>query len=89
MCRVIAWQRISSPRLELPLLCDLTLCAPDVVIGDGNFSAGSVPGDGVYLILRELDGVNRQADRLHRLGPLTPIPALLAVICRNPSPGHP
>ena len=48
-----------GPRLELPLLCDLTLCAPDVVIGDGNFRAGSVPGDGMYLILRELAGVKR------------------------------
>jgi hypothetical protein len=29
-----------GPRLELPLLCDLTLSAPDAVIGDGNFRAG-------------------------------------------------
>ena len=48
-----------GPRLELPLLCDLTLCAPDVVFGDGNFRAGSVPGDGMYLVLRELAGVKR------------------------------
>jgi enoyl-CoA hydratase/carnithine racemase len=48
-----------GPRLELPLLCDLTLCAPDVVFGDGNFRAGSVPGDGMYLALRELAGVKR------------------------------
>jgi enoyl-CoA hydratase/carnithine racemase len=48
-----------GPRLELPLLCDLTLCAPDVVFGDGNFRAGSVPGDGMYLVLRDLAGVKR------------------------------
>lgn len=48
-----------GPRLELPLLCDLTLCAPDVVFGDGNFHAGAVPGDGMYLVLRELAGVKR------------------------------
>lgn len=48
-----------GPRLELPLLCDLTLCAPDVVFGDGNFRAGSVPGDGMFLVLRELAGVKR------------------------------
>ncbi|MDG6109149.1 enoyl-CoA hydratase/isomerase family protein [Dactylosporangium aurantiacum] len=48
-----------GPRLELPLLCDLTLCTPDVVIGDGNFSAGSAPGDGLYLVLHELIGAKR------------------------------
>jgi enoyl-CoA hydratase/carnithine racemase len=68
-----------GPRLELPLLCDLTLCAPDVVFGDGNFRAGSVPGDGMYLALRELAGVKRAnqivytghgipAEEAHRLG---------------------
>lgn len=56
---VIAVINGPGPRLELPLLCDLTLCAPDVVIGDGNFRAGSVPGDGMYLVLRELAGVKR------------------------------
>ncbi|WP_052407887.1 enoyl-CoA hydratase/isomerase family protein [Allokutzneria albata] len=66
-------------RLELPLLCDLTLCTPDVVFGDGNFRADSVPGDGMYLALRELAGVKRAnhvvytgqgipADEAHRLG---------------------
>jgi enoyl-CoA hydratase/carnithine racemase len=48
-----------GPRLELPLLCDLTLCAPDVVIGDGNFHAGSPPGDGMHLVLHELIGAKR------------------------------
>ncbi|MFJ9371018.1 enoyl-CoA hydratase/isomerase family protein [Nocardia sp. NPDC101769] len=46
-------------RMELPLLCDLTLCTPDVSFGDGNFRAGSVPGDGMYLMLRDLVGVKR------------------------------
>lgn len=66
-------------RLELPLLCDLTLCTPDVSFGDGNFRAGSVPGDGMYLVLRDLLGVKRAnhivyagqrigADEAHRLG---------------------
>lgn len=48
-----------GPRLELPLLCDLTLCTDDVVFGDGNFSAGSVPGDGMFLALSELVGPKR------------------------------
>jgi enoyl-CoA hydratase/carnithine racemase len=48
-----------GPRLELPLLCDLTLCAPEVVFGDGNFRAGSVPGDGMFLALSELAGPKR------------------------------
>ncbi|MBO0853609.1 MAG: enoyl-CoA hydratase/isomerase family protein, partial [Nocardia sp.] len=66
-------------RLELPLLCDLTLCAPDVSFCDGNFRAGSVPGDGMYLVLRDLIGVKRanhivyaghriSAEEAHRLG---------------------
>jgi enoyl-CoA hydratase/carnithine racemase len=54
-----------GPRLELPLLCDLTLCAPDVVFGDGNFRAGSVPGDGMHLILRELAGVKRASQVIY------------------------
>ena len=54
-----------GPRLELPLLCDLTLCAPDVVFGDGNFRAGSVPGDGMYLVLRELAGVKRASQAVY------------------------
>jgi hypothetical protein len=54
-----------GPRLELPLLCDLTLCAPDVVFGDGNFRAGSVPGDGMFLVLRELAGVKRASHAVY------------------------
>lgn len=54
-----------GPRLELPLLCDLTLCAQDVVFGDGNFRAGSVPGDGMFLVLRELAGVKRASHAVY------------------------
>lgn len=46
-----------GPRQELALMCDLTLCADAVTFGDGNFAAGSVPGDGMFLILSELVGV--------------------------------
>ncbi|WP_327710527.1 enoyl-CoA hydratase/isomerase family protein [Streptomyces sp. NBC_00464] len=50
-----------GPRQELALMCDITLCADDVVIADGNFAAGSVPGDGMYLALEELIGTKRAA----------------------------
>lgn len=50
-----------GPRLELALMCDITLCTPDTVIGDGNFAAGSVPGDGMYLVLDQLLGTKRAA----------------------------
>ncbi|MFF1648798.1 enoyl-CoA hydratase/isomerase family protein [Streptomyces sp. NPDC058240] len=50
-----------GPRQELALICDITLCADDVVIADGNFAAGSVPGDGMYLALEELLGTKRAA----------------------------
>jgi enoyl-CoA hydratase/carnithine racemase len=50
-----------GPRQEIALLCDLTLCSPTVTIGDGNFTAGSVPGDGMYLVLSELIGPKRAA----------------------------
>jgi enoyl-CoA hydratase/carnithine racemase len=48
-------------RLEIALLCDLTLCTDDTVIGDGNFAAGSVPGDGMHRVLAELIGPKRAA----------------------------
>jgi enoyl-CoA hydratase/carnithine racemase len=50
-----------GPRQEIALLCDLTLCSPTVTVGDGNFAAGSVPGDGMYLVLSELLGPKRAA----------------------------
>jgi enoyl-CoA hydratase/carnithine racemase len=50
-----------GPRQELPLMCDITLCADTVTIADGNFQAGSVPGDGMFLALSELLGPKRAA----------------------------
>jgi enoyl-CoA hydratase/carnithine racemase len=50
-----------GPRLEIALLCDLTLCTPQAVFADGNFAAGSVPGDGMYLAISELAGPKRAA----------------------------
>jgi enoyl-CoA hydratase/carnithine racemase len=50
-----------GPRLEIALMCDLTLCTPQSVFADGNFGAGSVPGDGMYLALSELVGPKRAA----------------------------
>lgn len=50
-----------GPRQELALLCDITLCAETVTIADGNFGAGSVPGDGMFLALAELAGPKRAA----------------------------
>ena len=46
---------------EFALLCDLTLCARDVVFFDGHFSKGVVPGDGLLLVLQELLGTKRAA----------------------------
>lgn len=54
-----------GPRLELALLCDLTLCVPGVVFGDGNFRAGSAPGDGMYLALSELAGPKRASHAVY------------------------
>jgi enoyl-CoA hydratase/carnithine racemase len=51
----------SGPRLEVALMCDITLCCEDTVIADGNFTVGSVPGDGMHLILQELVGAKRAA----------------------------
>jgi enoyl-CoA hydratase/carnithine racemase len=50
-----------GPRMEIALMCDLTLCTPQTVFADGNFGAGSVPGDGMYLALSELAGPKRSA----------------------------
>lgn len=48
-------------RHEIALLCDLTLCSPDISLGDGNFAAGSVPGDGMLVALCQLLGPKRVA----------------------------
>lgn len=47
--------------LELPLMCDLTICSDNAVLGDMHFAAGWVPGDGIHCALIELLGVKRAA----------------------------
>lgn len=47
--------------LELPLMCDLTICTPAAVFGDMHLMAGFVPGDGIHCALIELLGVKRAA----------------------------
>jgi enoyl-CoA hydratase/carnithine racemase len=50
---------------ELALFCDLTLCTPDSTFFDGHYSAGQVPGDGMFLALRTLLGDKRAAYHLY------------------------
>jgi len=50
-----------GPRQELGLLCDITICADTTTFADGNFTAGSVPGDGMHLMFAELIGPKRAA----------------------------
>lgn len=45
--------------LELALLCDLTLCAPDVQFSEPHFMIGAPPGDGLMLALQRTMGVKR------------------------------
>jgi enoyl-CoA hydratase/carnithine racemase len=47
--------------LELPLMCDLTLCSDTTMFGDGHYNAGFIPGDGIHCALIELLGVKRAA----------------------------
>lgn len=47
--------------MELPLMCDLTICSEDALFGDFHFGAGWVPGDGIHCALIELLGVKRAA----------------------------
>lgn len=45
---------------EFPLVCDLTLAAPDAEVHEPHFAfSGTVAGDGLYLVLQELLGVKR------------------------------
>ena len=44
---------------ELPLLADLTLCAPNVVFNDYHFVGSMVPGDGTYFVLQQKIGQAR------------------------------
>ena len=45
--------------LELAMLCDLTLAAPDVRFNDPHFHGNAIPGDGLLLVLQELLGLKR------------------------------
>ena len=47
--------------LELPLMCDLTICSETARFGDSHLVAGFVPGDGIHCALIELLGVKRAA----------------------------
>ena len=47
--------------LELPLMCDLTICSETAMFGDSHLSAGFIPGDGIHCALIELLGVKRAA----------------------------
>jgi enoyl-CoA hydratase/carnithine racemase len=47
--------------LELPLLCDLTICSDTAVFGDGHLDAGFIPGDGIHCAFIELLGIKRAA----------------------------
>lgn len=45
---------------ELPLLCDIVLCADHACFQDlPHFPSGIVPGDGVHIVWPELLGINR------------------------------
>jgi enoyl-CoA hydratase/carnithine racemase len=47
--------------LELPLMCDLTICSDTAMFGDNHLVAGFIPGDGIHCALIELLGVKRAA----------------------------
>lgn len=47
--------------LELPLLCDLTICTKTAIFGDGHLGAGFIPGDGIHCALIKLMGIKRAA----------------------------
>lgn len=47
--------------LELPLLCDLTICSETATFGDNHLVAGFIPGDGIHCAFIELLGVKRAA----------------------------
>lgn len=48
---------------EFPLLCDVTLAAPDADFFEGHFSTlGTPSGDGLYLVFQEVFGTKRAAN---------------------------
>jgi enoyl-CoA hydratase/carnithine racemase len=47
--------------LELPLMCDLTICSDTAILADMHFERDWVPGDGIHSAFIELLGVKRAA----------------------------
>ena len=62
--------------MNFAFLCDITLCAPDVVIRDHHFSGGLVPGDSIGLLLQGLLGTKRAGSLLYSINHLTAQQAL-------------
>lgn len=54
---------VNGPALrhaEVPLLCDIVLATPDMVIQDSaHFRGGLVPGDGMHVVMPAVLGLNR------------------------------
>jgi enoyl-CoA hydratase/carnithine racemase len=75
-----------GPRQEIALLCDLTLSSATAMIGDGNFAAGSVPGDGMYLVLNQLIGPDRAAYLAYTGARMTAAEAAAAGVVNEVSP---
>jgi hypothetical protein len=66
-----------GPRKETAFFCDVTLCADDAPIGDGNFALGHAPpGDGMHLVLQELLGPKQAAYLLLTGAAIPPLRAL-------------
>lgn len=76
-----------GPRQELALMCDITLCADTVTFGDGNFAAGSVPGDGMFLVLSQLIGPKRATAMMYTGTRLDASEALAAGLVTEVLPG--
>ncbi len=57
-------------------LCDITLCAPDVIIRDHHFSGGLVPGDSIGLLLQGILGAKRAGSLLYSINHITAKQAL-------------
>ena len=62
--------------MNFGLMCDITLCAPDVIFRDHHFSGAMVPGDSIGLLLQELLGIKRAAAALYSLTEMTAQQAL-------------
>ena len=62
--------------MNFAFLCDITLCAPDVVIRDHHFSGGLVPGDSIGLLFQGLLGTKRAGSLLYSINHMTAQQAL-------------